>query len=336
MLEKPPLQDELILAGLQAEFGLHAVALTFLPLGYDLNSAVYRVLAEDDKPYFLKLRKGDFNEISVTLPQFLEKQGLHGIIAPISTQKRQAWGRLGEYNMILYPFIEGVNGYAAGLTGRQWLDFGVAMKGIHTTQVPPALKQLLPRETFSPNWRETVRQLQIQVEETHYADPSAIKLAAFMRARRDEISRVVERAEQLGRELRRRSLELVLCHADIHPGNLLVCPDGAVYIVDWDSPCLAPRERDLALIGGSPNSGWDTAEAQFHFYQGYSPAQVDRMALAYYRYERMVQDLAEFGKQLLLTQEGGEDREQSYQYFTSNFLPGHEIDLAEKIDPQSL
>jgi len=49
---------------------------------------------------------------------------------------------------------------------------------------------------------------------------------------------------------------------------------------------------------------------------------VDREALAYYRYERIVVDLAEFCKQLLLTEKGGEDREQGFQYFTSVFLPG--------------
>jgi spectinomycin phosphotransferase len=60
---------------------------------------------------------------------------------------------------------------------------------------------------------------------------------------------------------------------------------------------------------------------------------MDQAALAYYRYERVIQDIAAFGEQILLTEAGGEDREQGYQYFTSNFLPGHEIDLALQADP---
>lgn len=70
------------------------------------------------------------------------------------------------------------------------------------------------------------------------------------------------------------------------------------------------------------------------FYQGYGPAQVDREALAYYHYERIVQDVAAYGEQLLLNEAGGEDREQSYRYFCSNFLPGREIDIARAADPQ--
>jgi spectinomycin phosphotransferase len=42
MLEKPDLQDEKIGACLQDEYGLLAVQVAFLPLGADMNTAVYR------------------------------------------------------------------------------------------------------------------------------------------------------------------------------------------------------------------------------------------------------------------------------------------------------
>lgn len=56
------------------------------------------------------------------------------------------------------------------------------------------------------------------------------------------------------------------------------------------------------------------------------------MALVYYRYERILQDIAEFCKQLLLTSEGGEDREQAYTFITSSFLPGSVVDAAVRTD----
>ena len=43
-----------------------------------------------------------------------------------------------------------------------------------------------------------------------------------MKARRDEIAHLVARADRLGSELGARAMELVLCHSDIHPGNLLI------------------------------------------------------------------------------------------------------------------
>ena len=91
MLEKPDLQDEKIRACLQTEYGLKAAQVTFLPLGADRNSAVYRVVTEDDRAYFLKLRSGVFDETSVALPKFLSDQGIKQIIPPLATQTGQLW-----------------------------------------------------------------------------------------------------------------------------------------------------------------------------------------------------------------------------------------------------
>jgi spectinomycin phosphotransferase len=153
-----------------------------------------------------------------------------------------------------------------------------------------------------------------------------------MQARQGEINHLVERAGQLGTALQARPMELVLCHSDMHAGNLLIGPNGAVYIVDWDEPILAPKERDLMFIGGVVGGDWESARAEALFYQGYGQIEVDKMALAYYRCERIVQDIAAFCQQLFLTAAGGEDREQSYRYFTGQFLPNHEIDIAFKTD----
>lgn len=334
MLEKPDLAEDLILERVREEFGLPASQVIFLPLGYDLNTAVYRLAGQDGRGYFLKLRKGDFNEISVALPKYLKACGVPAIIPPLETRSRQLWGSLGDYKMILYPFVQGVNGYEIRLTDRQWLDFGAALRSIHSVSLPPELRRMLAQETFDPLGRETVRQLQAQAEMQDFNDPVAAKLAAFMRIKRAEISQVVERAERLAHLLQAKTPELVLCHSDIHPGNLLIAEDGGLYIVDWDNPLLAPRERDLALIGGC--RAWSDPQQARFFYQGYGEAQVDQAGLAYFRYERIVQDMAEFCKQLLLTGEGGDDREQSYQYFASNFTPGGEIELAGKSDPRGM
>jgi spectinomycin phosphotransferase len=236
--------------------------------------------------------------------------------------------------MLLYPFIVGQNGYEVALSDHQWLDFGAALKGIHTAQVPLALTRLIPRETYSPRWREMVKTFQAQIEEIAFDDPTAAKLAAFMRARRGEINHLVARAEALGFALQTRSLELVLCHSDIHAGNLLMGANDALYIVDWDNPILAPKERDLMLVGGC--AVWNSPRQAALFYQGYGQTKIDSLALAYYRSERIIQDIAAYCEQLFLTVAGGEDREQSYQYFTSIFLPNHEIEIAFKTGREEL
>lgn len=45
------------------------------------------------------------------------------------------------------------------------------------------------------------------------------------------------------------------------------------------------------------------------------------VAVVYYSYERITEDIAIYCEQLLLSDQGGQDREQSLYYLKSNFLP---------------
>lgn len=314
---------------LQTEYGLYNAEVTFLPLGADLNTAVYRVVTEDGTPYFLKLRGGLFDPICVTLPKFFSDQKIQYVIPPLPTQKGQLWGDLPISKTILYPFVEGHNAYDVDLTDRHWAEFGTALKSLHTTVVPETLTRHIPKETFSPHWREIVRSFLACIENGSYVDPTAIKLAAFLQTKRAEILDLVKRTEELARTLQTQSLEFIVCHSDIHAGNVLIGTNGALYIVDWDEPILAPKERDLMYVGGGlMASGRSPLEEETLFYGAYGQTPLNSTALAYYRYERIVRDIAEYCNQLLLTCEGGEDREQSLQYLIANFAPNGTIEIA--------
>ncbi|MBV5337350.1 MAG: phosphotransferase, partial [Deltaproteobacteria bacterium] len=128
----------------------------------------------------------------------------------------------GEYKMILYPFVEGKDGFDMELSDQHRRSFGTALKAIHSAQVPSKFKRRIPQENFSPQGRESVRSLLSLVENKAFDEPTAAKLARFMKSKRDEITCLVQRAEQLASELQSKPLELVLCHSDIHGGNILI------------------------------------------------------------------------------------------------------------------
>ncbi len=333
MLEKPDLPDQEIIACLQAEYGLPIAAIAFLPLGADLNTAVYRVTAGDGTSYFLKLRSGVFDGTSVALPRFLSDQGIAHIIAPLATSSGQLWVNHDVFNVILYPFIEGRNGYEVDLSDQQWIEFGAALKRIHRIALPPAVSDHIQRETFSPRWREIVKTFMTRIETDTFDDPVASDMAAFLRTRRVEVLDLVERTECCARELQDHAPEFVLCHSDLHAGNILIAADGAFYLVDWDNPILAPKERDLMYAGGGQFGKARTPQQEeVLFYQGYGPAVIDRGALAYYRYERIIEDIAVECEQLFSTNEGGADREQALRYLMSNFESNGVIDIAYQAD----
>src|SRR5262245_41100603 len=250
MLEKPDLQDEVLIACLRNTYGLHVDQIAFLPLGADPNTAVYRAVTDDRGSYFVKLRRGVFNEAAVGLPRFLSDQGIAQIIPPLETKTGQLWGYLDAFTVILYPFVEGHNGYEAALSDRQWRDFGTALKRFHTAAVPPALTRHIRRETYSSQAREQVKMFLSHLDESVAHDTVALQLTAFLKTKHAAIHDLVERTDRGAQALQARDPEFIICHSDIHAGNILITGDDHFYIVDWDDPILAPKERDLMFIGG--------------------------------------------------------------------------------------
>jgi spectinomycin phosphotransferase len=327
MLEKPNIADELIMSRLQEEYGIHIEGLNFHPSG-DFNNAAYSCIADDETKYFLKLRKG-FEEINVTVPLFLRSQGIENIIVPYQTKSKHYWADFGDYEIILYPFIEGKNGFEIELSDHHKRNLGMALKAIHSTQVPSKLEKDIPKETFSAQWRERVKSFPVQADKISFQDPVAAKLAKYINSRQNEIYHLAAHAERLASELQAKSLELVLCHSDIHGRNILITENDNLYIVDWDNPILAPKERDLMFIGGGIDNIWTSKRNEAVFYEGYGKTELDLSALAYYRFERVIQDVADYGTQLLLS-EDGPDRERVYEYFVTNFEPGSRLKIAEQ------
>jgi spectinomycin phosphotransferase len=333
MLEKPDLPEEKIIRCLRDAYGMRAAQVTFLPLGADRSTAVYRAVAQHGTPYFVKLRRGIFEETSVALPKYLSDLGIGHIIPPLATQTGKLAASVDGYKLILYPWVDGRDGYQVSLSDQHWRALGAALKRIHTTVVPAALATDIQRESYSHEWREIVKTFVARVERESFDEPVAAELALFLKSKHREVLDLVERADRLARTLAARSPEFVLCHHDIHAGNVLIAADGALYIVDWDDPIFAPKERDL-ICAGSGLFAWRTPheEEETLFYEGYGRTEVDPVALAYYRYERIVEDIAFFSEQIFLANEGGKDREQALRYLKSNFLPNNTIEIAYESD----
>lgn len=331
MLEPPELPEEQLRACLRDAYGFEPATLAFLPLGADTSTAVYRAVAPDGEASFIKLRRGAFNGVSVTFPRWLSDRGMETIIPPLPTTAGQLWTQLGPFTVVRYPFVTGADAYGTPLSERQWHSFGAAVRQLHSATPPAALGQAIRHETYGDEARRQVRALLAQLP----APPDAIaaRAAVGLQAHRETILALVERAETLARRLRHDARPTVICHGDLHAGNLLIDAEGHLYLVDWDTLIRAPRERDLMFIGGGQGFvGVSPDEETRLFYAGYGPAQLDQVALAYYRYERIVQDIAAFGEELILGGAGGADREQSLRYLMTNFAPGGTIAIATGAD----
>lgn len=332
MIEKLSLSPQHIIDCLYAKYDIAVAKLIPLSLGADMNASVYKAETHDGPSYFVKLKHSHSYDISTAILSLLRASGIQQIIPPIKTIDGKLTQHIDDHTLTVYPFIDGQNGFCSNLSDDQWITLGKVLRQIHESDVPLSIKNQMRKETYSPKWREAVRSLYTHIDGNITGDETALKLHAFMKEHRAIIHRLVNRAEFLSQKIQEQSPEFVLCHSDIHGGNVLIDGNGAIYIVDWDEPILAPKERDLMFIGGGVANVWNNPWEEELFYKGYGTININKAILSYYRHERIVEDIAVYGQALLLKTTGSEDRVEMYKQFMDMFEPNGVVDIAFKTD----
>jgi len=333
MIEKQLLSNQRIIDCLHTDYDIQVTTLTLIPLGADVDALVYKAQANNQSSYFVKLKRGYNHDIGTIIQQLLHDAGIQQIISPIKTIHGQSTLHIDHFTLMVYPFIKGQDGFSLNLSNDQWITLGKALKKIHNFHLPTSIKDQIKQESYSPKWRETVRSIYIHIDTQQIVtDETALKLLTFMQEHRKTILHLVHRAEQLEQIIQKQSSQLVLCHSDIHGGNVLLADDGAMYVVDWYQPIMAPKERDLMFIGGGVGNIWNNLHEEELFYTGYGKTKINMPILAYYRYERIVEDIAIYSQNILMTTDGCSDRAQMYQHFIDMFKPKGVVDIALKTD----
>jgi spectinomycin phosphotransferase len=95
----------------------------------------------------------------------------------------------------------------------------------------------------------------------------------------------------------------------------------------------------MFIGGGIGNGRYSPEQEEALFYAGYGQTEIDPVALAYFRYERIVQDFAAYSEEILLTDGDSEDRPEGLRRVMSQFQPNAVIDMAyhaEKLLPREL
>ena len=314
MLEPPDITIETISAGLYGAFGIRAAEIRFLPLGADVDTAVFRVYGAGGEVYFLKLRRGPFPAAAVQVPHLLARNNCSHVIAPLPARDGRLWAQIETFTAVLSPFIGGQDGWGRPLTPAQWTALGQTLRGLHALNPNVLPAGSLPREDYSSRWREQVIQFLEQRETYRDLDLPAQKLMHLLGRQAGLIEHLVMRAGELAGDMALRSPAVCICHGDIHAGNVLIDTDGKLYVVDWDTLILAPKERDLMFIGGGIGELWNRAEEETWFYAAYGAVVIDPVALAYYRCERIVEDIAAYCRGLLDPQHAAEGADRMVMY----------------------
>ncbi|PTA46582.1 phosphotransferase enzyme family protein [Micromonospora sp. RP3T] len=308
MIDKPDVDERSLAAEVAAAWALDVSALVFLPVGLDGRAWAYRVDTADGGRWFLKLRLGEFTPAAVRLPGLLRARGLRQVVAPIDRPDGGTGHPFGGHHLLLYPFHDGGSRWERGLTDKQWIEYGEFLGRLHTITPTAGIAGLLPAETYRSNAGERLRTLGRQAA-------ASAALGAFWHRYGDALHRLSATVDELAARL--TPARHVICHADIHPGNLIADGDGPLHVVDWDAPLLAPRERDLMFVlsGDFGDHPIDAHRAEL-FRRGYGPWEPDRTRLSYYRAERHLDDVAAFLAGILAPGAGAESRANDLHWLT--------------------
>jgi spectinomycin phosphotransferase len=321
------IQDQQIIELLKIHYGINIHTAQDIPGGADMNAFVYKADSKSNS-YFVKIKYGAHNEINLSIIRLLHDSGIKEIIYPIQTLDAKLFQQLEHFKVMVYPFIHAPNCFTQNLTEKQWKQLGKILRQIHETTVPTSIKKQLRKEMYSTKWREVVRSFYSKMESDASDDKITADFKSFFNQNIDLIHKLVDSAEELSKKIQPDSDKYVLCHSDIHAGNVLVTSDESIYIIDWDEPMLAPKERDLMFIGGGVGNVWNKRHEIHYFYEGYGKTNLDKTILSYYRYERIVEDIALFGQDLLSRDLNDQSRLDSFKHFKAMFEPNNVVEMA--------
>lgn len=314
-MERPPgLTTSELARVLRAHYAIDSATIEETETGQDVAAWRYRV----DSRYFVKVRAAvDARDGAASLSRHLADAGVPHVVAPLRSKSGALTVQDGEHSLTVYPLIDGANGMDVGLTEDHWRAFGSFVKSLHAVTLPAELADRVASETYRP------AELDVLSRVDTAASHQDSEPAAFWNAHRDEIFALAARAEELGRALEERALPYMLCHCDLHTNNVLIDRDGGLWVIDWDEPTHAPKERDLMfLVGGIHTSLVDPRETAW-FLEGYGDPAVNSLALAYYRHAWAVQDIGLYGAQVFL-----KGSSVAFGFFRRLFAPGAIVEIA--------
>jgi spectinomycin phosphotransferase len=311
-------------------YGLEIDSFKKLKLGADKNTHAYKV-GNDKTEYFLKIRSGCFNELSIEIQNLLAKEkNIGNVIKPIETLDGKSYINYSSFYICLYPFIKGKNCWNCNFSKDQWNIFGKVLYTIHNTDLSNNILNKLPKENYNSRSRGYVYNIINKIEGRNkmlireYVD--------FLLKRKDTINKIISEAENKSKEIKMSLPDNCLCHGDLHAGNIMVTEDDKLFFVDWDTIIYAPKERDLMFIGGGIGNKWNTPEEINCFYNGYKNNKINGKILSYYRFERIIEDIEEYDYQIIDPSTNTDEKINIVNILESQFDKNNVVDMAFQTD----
>lgn len=303
----PIIDGDVLVERIRAEFGVSLSALSQVYGGQDADAVVMRATTLEGATVAVKVSRNPRTS-GVLAATVLAEQIPLGIPAPLRARSGQPYSTVDARTLSLTPWIAGRPAFETGMGARQWRSFGELLSRVHAAQLPAAVVTQLPAEDYRTPAAAMARTLDERIRRrgprphalAGAGDPLTRALIHDWRAAGDSLAVILAQIDDLGDELRGGPAPNVVCHGDAHTANVMLDDHGQGWLLDWDDVAYAPRERDLMFVlGGVLAHAPVSMQEQRWFFEGYGPAGIDPILLAYYRCSWALQDVADYATRIL-------------------------------------
>ncbi len=287
-----------VVTWVREEFGLRLSKVDEVPHGADLRARLWRGATGDGARYAVKLSGGG-TPAGLIVTAYLAERGVPGIAPPVRTRDGRLYAERDGYRLSVVPWVSDLRALDGPMTEAHWRAYGELLAAVHAVPVTDELERLLPRggdayPSIVAATRDVAGRLRDRAD---HDDPLVAELAAVWSAQAERVSTVLGGIERLAGH---RAGPAVVCHGDPHLGNLLLGPDGQVWLIDWDDAVLAPPEGDLMfVVGGVLAFAPVTPEQERAALAGYGAVDIDAVRLAWFLAVRALDDLSDWTRQAL-------------------------------------
>ncbi len=263
-------------------YGIEALSLIRILSG--MTAWGYQVPADNGQKYFVKVIPWNKNleevneEAIVVLNTLGEKAEITQVPQVIKTLDGNVMSTFNECTVIVFNYIEGFTGYEKQFSNDDLFKLGKLIGNIHKST--GYFKNFTNRENFETNLLDRGKMLEDALTDYSYGTIKS-NVGELLVTVQERFTNVLKEFRELQKALKLRfqSSEsqscFVICHSDPTKGNFTKSVEGEIYLLDWDSPRLAPPELDIVCL--------HEYEAAMDGYRVVFPQyQVDNQALRFY------------------------------------------------------
>jgi hypothetical protein len=311
---------------LHRQYGLQVERMCYLKKAWIAHC--YAVDASGGGRYFLKFYddEGQARAFSPDLDFYLflshelySKQLLPTVACPVRTQDGRFAFSFDGHLLILFYWIEGQTVGFERLPDHILAKLATLVGTLHKSTPaidwpdPPCEQFEIPFESILVNGFDRMKG--ITLDDTFGEQ----ELRRLLLPRKDEVLGLLDRLKQLQALVRAQKKQMVLCHTDLHGGNLIANDRGDLYLLDWEGAWIAPPEHDLFFFAWDERF-WDLFLPRYE--RVFGPVQLDPATFGFYLYRRNLEDSAEWFVRILYEDNGEAQDRQDLRWIVEDCILG--------------